>query len=167
MSTPDSFHDALDRLEAGDEDAAAEVFHRFASRLIRLAGTRLNTCVRRQVDPEDVVQSVFRSFFDRQAAGQFELENWNSLWSLLVRIVVRNAGAAQRHCKPSGGTCGGKSPRKISPIARKRWLATPRRRKLFRLPRCWNVSCLPSVTASSRSWGCGWKAIRCRKSAGK
>ena len=68
-----------------------------------LAGTRLNTRVRRQVDPEDVVQALFRSFFDRQAAGQFELENWNSLWSLLVRIAVRKGGAGSGTARRAAG----------------------------------------------------------------
>ena len=58
MSEPGSFHDALDRLDVGNEDAAEEVFRVFASRLIRLAGTRLDSRVS-QVDPDDVVQSSF------------------------------------------------------------------------------------------------------------
>src|SRR5205085_2583064 len=41
---------------------------------------------------EDVLQSVFRSFFSRQAEGQFELESWDSLWSMLVVLTVRKCG---------------------------------------------------------------------------
>jgi len=92
MSQPDSFEGVLARLRQGDEDAAAEVFNRFADRLIRLARTRLDARVRQKLDPEDVLQSVFRSFFVRQAEGQFELETWDSLWSLLVRITLRKCG---------------------------------------------------------------------------
>jgi RNA polymerase sigma-70 factor (ECF subfamily) len=44
------------------------------------------------MDPEDVLQSVFRSFFVRQAEGQFNLGDWDDLWSLLVRITVRKCG---------------------------------------------------------------------------
>jgi RNA polymerase sigma-70 factor (ECF subfamily) len=79
----------IGRLRAGDQDAAEEVFRRFASRLIALARTRLDTQMCRKVDPESVAQSAFRSFFLRQAKGQFELDDWDSLWSLLVRITVR------------------------------------------------------------------------------
>jgi RNA polymerase sigma-70 factor (ECF subfamily) len=92
MSPAESFDDVIGRLRAGDQDAAAEVFRRFASRLIALARTRLDTQMRRKVDPESVAQSVFRSFFLRQANGQFELDDWNSLWSLLVRITLRKCG---------------------------------------------------------------------------
>ena len=72
-----------------DDDAAREVFRRYAGRLIQLARARLDRQTRQKVDPEDVVQSVFRSFFTRQAEGRFDLASWDDLWSLLVVITVR------------------------------------------------------------------------------
>ena len=93
MTPAHSFDNLMARLRTGDNDAAAQVFHRFAGRLIGLAQTRLDPQVRRKVDPEDVMQSVFRSFFTRQAAGQWpELETWDSLWGLLVVITLRKCG---------------------------------------------------------------------------
>jgi RNA polymerase sigma-70 factor, ECF subfamily len=65
------------------------VFGRFSRRLIGLARTRLDKRTRAKVDPEDVVQSAFRSFFIRDAAGQFTAENWDDLWRILVVITVR------------------------------------------------------------------------------
>ncbi|MDA1052841.1 MAG: sigma-70 family RNA polymerase sigma factor [Planctomycetota bacterium] len=88
----DSFVKVIDRLNDGDEDAAAEVFNRFASRLIGLARTRMNSQVKRHVDPEDVVQSAFRSFFVRQREGRFELAEWDNLWGLLIRLTLRKCG---------------------------------------------------------------------------
>ena len=41
------------------------------------------------MDPEDVVQSVYRSFFTRYQAGQFDFATWDALWSLLTVITVR------------------------------------------------------------------------------
>ena len=35
------------------------------------------------------MQSVYRSFFTRHRAGQFDLGNWGSLWGLLAVITVR------------------------------------------------------------------------------
>ena len=64
----------------------------FARRLIGLARTRLDDRVRGKVDAEDVLQSVFRSFFVRQAKGQFDLDDWDGLWSLLARITLRTRG---------------------------------------------------------------------------
>lgn len=92
MCQSELFEDVVDRLRNGDEDAAMEVFNRFAGRLIRLARSRLDAQVRQKMDAEDVMQSVFRSFFVRQAKGQFKLDGWDSLWSLLVRITLRKCG---------------------------------------------------------------------------
>ena len=88
----DSFDEVLRRLRAGDEEAAAEIFRRFGNRLVGLARSRLDSQVRGKMDPEDVLQSVLRSFFVRQADGQFDLGDWDDLWSLLVRITVRKCG---------------------------------------------------------------------------
>jgi RNA polymerase sigma-70 factor (ECF subfamily) len=41
------------------------------------------------VDPDDVVQSVYRSFFHRHGEGQFEVQDWDGLWTLLTLITVR------------------------------------------------------------------------------
>jgi RNA polymerase sigma-70 factor (ECF subfamily) len=76
-------------LRDGDAEAAAHVFRRYARRLIAVAARRLDPVIRERAGPEDVVQSVFRSFFTRQQAGQFELATWDSLWDVLVLITVR------------------------------------------------------------------------------
>jgi len=96
MSELDSFDEVIDGLRAQDEDAAREVFRRFAGRLIGLSHSRLDKHLRQKIDAEDVIQSVFRSFFVRQAKGQFELESWDGLWSLLVRITLCKCGQKAR-----------------------------------------------------------------------
>jgi len=60
--------------------------------LIALAGARLDDRLRRKFDPEDVVQSAFRSFFRRAGDGQFDVNNWESLWGLLVQFTLRKCG---------------------------------------------------------------------------
>jgi RNA polymerase sigma-70 factor, ECF subfamily len=97
MADDPGFDDLMARLKAGDEAAAAEVFNRFAHRLIGLARSRLDPLVRRKADPEDVLQSVFRSFFLRQAAGQLDLSGWDSLWGLLTVLTVRKCGRRVEH----------------------------------------------------------------------
>jgi RNA polymerase sigma-70 factor (ECF subfamily) len=79
----------LKRLRSGDQAAATELFRRFARRLIGLARAQLDSRLRHKVDPEDVVQSVFRSFFMRHQEGQFQVRDWDNLWSLLAMITVR------------------------------------------------------------------------------
>jgi RNA polymerase sigma-70 factor (ECF subfamily) len=79
----------MDRLRRGDDAAAREVFQRYAARLIALARSRIEARLQSKVDPEDVLQSVLRSFFVRQEAGQFALASWGDLWSLLVVMTLR------------------------------------------------------------------------------
>jgi RNA polymerase sigma-70 factor (ECF subfamily) len=87
----DSFADVMARLRAADPDAADAVFHRFADRLTALARKRLGK-LRRKVDAEDVLQSVYLSFFRRHGNGRFVLEGWDDLWALLTTITVRKCG---------------------------------------------------------------------------
>lgn len=88
----DSFDVVLDQLREGDERAAVEVFQRYAGRLVRLARSRLDPRLLQKMDPEDVMQSVFQSFFARQQQGAFDLGGWDGLWALLVRITIRKCG---------------------------------------------------------------------------
>jgi RNA polymerase sigma factor (sigma-70 family) len=97
MDPHDSFTELNQKLREGDQDAATEVFGRFVGRLIALARTKLDTRVRRKEDPEDVVQSVYRSFFTRHRAGKCELANWDELWGLLAIITIRKCLARFRH----------------------------------------------------------------------
>jgi len=111
MEPHESFVELAGRLRAGDEGAAAEVFRRFAGRLIALAHAELDARLRRKVDPEDIVQSVYRSFFTRHRAGQFDLATWDALWSLLTVITVRKclnrAKYYRAKCRDAAGETDG------------------------------------------------------------
>ncbi len=85
----DSFPEFLTRLRAGDSAAPRELFQRFTLPLIALARCRFSPPVGHKVDPEDVVQSTYKSFFRRYGNGNLEIGNWNSLWGLLTRITLR------------------------------------------------------------------------------
>jgi RNA polymerase sigma-70 factor, ECF subfamily len=89
MAEPRSLPALLGRVKAGDQEAAALIFRRYTRRLIALARRQLDTWVRDRVDPEDVVQSVYKSFFARHARGDFSLDSWDSLWALLCLMTVR------------------------------------------------------------------------------
>jgi RNA polymerase sigma factor (sigma-70 family) len=73
---------------AGDQNAAQQVFDRYAARLLMLARKRISQRLASRVDAEDVVQSVFRTFFHRAKDGRFEFEDQDDLFKLLVRITV-------------------------------------------------------------------------------
>jgi RNA polymerase sigma-70 factor (ECF subfamily) len=76
-------------LGARDEQAARHLFDRYVHHLVAMARSRLNHRIRQKLDPEDVVQSVYLSFFLRNQRGQFELTDWDSLWAVLAVITLR------------------------------------------------------------------------------
>ena len=54
------------------------------------------------VDPEDIVQSVFRTFFRRASEGQYQVPSGEELWKLLLAISlnkVRSVGQFHRAAK--------------------------------------------------------------------
>ncbi len=87
-----SFADLLGRLRAGDHAAAALVVDRYTHRLVALARTKLDGRIRQKEDPEDVLQSVFKSFFHRCGLGQFQLDSAGDLWALLVSLTLHKCG---------------------------------------------------------------------------
>ena len=97
MSRHPSFADLMTQLRDGRNEAAAQIFHRFANRLILLARKQLDPKVRQKVDPEDVLQSVYRSFFERQQGGEIDLESWDNLWSMLALITLRKCANQVAH----------------------------------------------------------------------
>jgi RNA polymerase sigma-70 factor (ECF subfamily) len=92
MSFDLSFVDLLARVRAGDQAAAAQVVDRYARRLVTLARARLDRRILRKEDPEDVLQSVFKSFFRRAGQGQFQLDSADDLWALLVSLTLHKCG---------------------------------------------------------------------------
>jgi RNA polymerase sigma factor (sigma-70 family) len=89
MPNAETFTRLMARLRTGEDEAAREVFERFAARLVALARGRFNRLLTRKVDPEDVVQSAFKSFFVRNRAGKLDVGGWDGLWNLLTLITLR------------------------------------------------------------------------------
>ncbi len=78
----------LARWRDGDQQAAAELFDRYAKRLTALAQRRLPARLGVRVDAEDIVQSVYRSFFIAARNGRYVLERSGDLWRLLFGITM-------------------------------------------------------------------------------
>lgn len=89
MTPNDSFELLMDRLRTGEDGAAREVFVRFAGRLAGLARRHMDARMAAKVDPEDVVQSAYKSFFLRQREGELDVGTWDGLWGLLTLITLR------------------------------------------------------------------------------
>src|SRR5687767_15004018 len=92
MSSPhDPSVDDLDLIaafKAGSESAARDLFDRYCERLMRLARKRIGHRMTSRVDPEDVIQSAFRTFFARVKNDEFSFEAEDDLFKLLVRLTV-------------------------------------------------------------------------------
>ena len=87
------------RLRAGDPDACRLIDIRYTRRLILLARARLPKSLAAKVAPEDVVQSVLRTFFARVGRGEFgALDDPEGCWRVLALITRRKCGRqAQYH----------------------------------------------------------------------
>jgi RNA polymerase sigma-70 factor (ECF subfamily) len=98
--TADTSDDDWRRLLEGIRRADPEVLHHFyaeyAPLLHRLAAQHLTAGIRRRVEPEDVVQSVCRTFLRRASGGQFTLGDSEELWSLLCAITLNKTRRAIR-----------------------------------------------------------------------
>jgi RNA polymerase sigma-70 factor, ECF subfamily len=73
-----------------------EVVERYTHGLLELARRRLPRQIRPRMDPEDVLQSVYRSFFRRLADGEFQFEGPDDLWRLLATITFRKVMNARK-----------------------------------------------------------------------
>jgi RNA polymerase sigma-70 factor, ECF subfamily len=77
------------RLRSATESVAADVDDQYRSRLCQLVEREMNRRFRRQEDPEDVVQSAFRTFYRRNAQGEFHIDSSGDVWRLLETIARR------------------------------------------------------------------------------
>ena len=92
----------LRRLRGGDGDAATEIYLRYARRLEFLAQKQCAPELAARFDAEDVVQSVFRTFFRRAERGEYVVPHGEELWKLLLVIAmnkIRTNGAYHRAAK--------------------------------------------------------------------
>ncbi len=78
----------LGQYRRGQADAATELYARYAARLLELAKRRTGAELGNRVEPEDVVQSVFRTFFRRAAEGSYQVPDGDTLWKLLMVIAL-------------------------------------------------------------------------------
>ena len=92
----------LRRLQHGQADASTELYLRYAERLLALTAAQSSPDLARRVDPEDIVQSVFRTFFRRASLGHYTVPDGEEIWKLLLVIAlnkVRATGAFHRAAK--------------------------------------------------------------------
>jgi RNA polymerase sigma factor (sigma-70 family) len=87
----------LERFREGDDLAAEALFSRYFERLTSLARSRLSRRLASRTDPEDIVMSVYRSFFLGARADRFTLSRGGDLWRLLTSITKHKLLRQARH----------------------------------------------------------------------
>jgi RNA polymerase sigma-70 factor (ECF subfamily) len=72
-------------------------FKQFSKRLIGLARTHLHGRLKDKVDPEDVVQSAYKSLLVRYGDETLAAQGWEELWGLLTLITIRKCADRARY----------------------------------------------------------------------
>ncbi len=79
-------------------DGPRRLYEEYSEQLIRLATRNIAPGLRRRFDGEDVVQSVFRTFFRRLESGKLGIRRSEELWKLLVSITLcKTRSHSRRH----------------------------------------------------------------------
>jgi hypothetical protein len=112
----ESIHRMVVGLRQGDSQVAEEFWSKYGDALQRVADRRLPQGLRRRIAPEDVVQSVCRTFLRRAGEGQFDLGDSKGLWGLLCAITLTEVHEQSRfHLRKKRGAdrevAGALSPR--------------------------------------------------------
>lgn len=99
-STPQ--HDCSDgslikRFRAGEDDAATALYARYVLKLQRLAERNTGQDLASRFDSDDVVQSVFRTFFRRVQLGDYDLPAGEELWRLLLVLALNKIRKLATH----------------------------------------------------------------------
>src|SRR5262249_542543 len=85
----------LRRFRSGSEDAATGLYVRYVHRLRALVRARCSSELARRLEPEDIVQSVFRRFFRRVRQGDYDVPAGEELWGLFLVIALNRIRAAE------------------------------------------------------------------------
>jgi RNA polymerase sigma-70 factor (ECF subfamily) len=81
-------HSLLGRFRTGEQDAATELYLRYSGRLQAWASSQTSPALQPRFDPDDVVQSVFRTLFRRVGQGLYNVPPGEELWQLLLVLAL-------------------------------------------------------------------------------
>ena len=108
----------LAEIRAGNSQAERALFNRYYARMVGFARARMNTRLQVRVAASDVAASAIKSVLLGVRPGEFDLDDDENLWPLLVTVMlnkVRNQW--KRH------TSQGRDLRVSQPIDACQWLA--------------------------------------------
>lgn len=88
----------IELVKVGDSEAANRIWQHYFDRLVRSVRGRLYGQNRAVSDEEDIVLSVFDSFYLAAEKGRFpDLADRDDLWHLLLRMAARKVVDKRRH----------------------------------------------------------------------
>jgi RNA polymerase sigma-70 factor, ECF subfamily len=90
-----SDHSLLRRFRRGSQDAATQLYVRYVHRLRALVRANCSSQLTRRLEPEDIVQSVFRRFFRRVLQGDYDVPPGEELWGLFLVIALNKIRAEE------------------------------------------------------------------------
>src|SRR5439155_8798561 len=76
------------RFQQGNEEAATILYARYANRVRALAHARCAPELSARIDADDIVQSVFRRFFQAARRGYYDVPAGEELWRVLLVIAL-------------------------------------------------------------------------------
>lgn len=81
----------------GSPQAADALYRRYADRIRALARGNISRGLNRRLDVDDIVQSVFRRFFDAARDGRYQLPSGEELWGLLLVITLNRVRSEEEY----------------------------------------------------------------------
>ena len=88
----------IEQVKDGDSVAAHQLWQHYYDRLVRMARQNLRGQNRGVADEEDIVVSVFESFYRAAEMGRFpDLSGRDDLWRLLLKMSARKIVDKRRH----------------------------------------------------------------------
>jgi RNA polymerase sigma-70 factor (ECF subfamily) len=110
------------RYREGEEEAATALYLRYARRLRALAARRTGAEFAGRFDADDVVQSVFRAFFQGVRRKAYDVPPGGEIWGLLLVLALNKVRSQVDHHRAAkrdiGQTVRGTDYARQKPLAR-------------------------------------------------
>lgn len=83
--------------ESGMDYFDPDQINQLVKRLVPLAFAKIDRMISSKLDPEDIVQSVFRNFYTELNRGKLKPASWEEMWLILAKMTVWNCGHKNAH----------------------------------------------------------------------
>ncbi len=85
------------KIREGDDEAAEGLYRKYSDRIMGLVQSQMGELLRSVTEPEDIVQSVFKSVFRGVLSGAYEAPEGQTIWQLLAVISVNKVRRKARN----------------------------------------------------------------------